>query len=119
MGKHRGLALIAIVSVAEEVINASAWAKPLPRAASGGPAKLAPKKKPPIAKPGLAVKAIKVEKKYRVGQEDNEFLKGIMLEAPEIAAVLSKQLTEEDRPMFTVELVYTPDQKWVSEGGRS
>jgi hypothetical protein len=95
----------------------SAWAKPLPRAVSGaGPRKSTPKKKLPIVKSGPAVKALKVEKKNRASQEDNEFLKGIMLEAPEIAAVLSKQLEAEDRPMFTVELVCTPDQTWVSEG---
>ncbi len=98
------------------VIPVSAWAKPLiPIAAAGVQGKVAFKNKPPAAKAGPLIKAIKVEKAAR-SLAENEFLKELSLEAPDLVDLIKKQSEAEGRSWFTVEISCAPDQGWTYVG---
>ncbi len=98
------------------VIPVSAWAKPLiPIAAAGVQGKVVFKNKPPAAKAGPLIKAIKVEKAAR-SLAENEFLKELSLEAPDLVDSIKKQSEAEGRSWFTVEISCAPDQGWTYVG---
>jgi hypothetical protein len=96
---------------------ASAWAKPLAIVAGAGkPAKVAAKIKIPKVVAGPPVKAVKLERAARRSQADNDFLKALHLEAPDLVDLIKKQTEVEGESWYTVELSCAPDQGWVYVG---
>ena len=85
-------------------------------AGAGKPAKAAPKPKNPKVVAGPPVKAVKLEKAARRSQADNDFLKALHLEAPDLVDLIKKQAEVEGEAWYTVELSCSPDQGWVYVG---
>ena len=73
-------------------------------AGAGKPAKAAPKPKNPKVVASPLIKAVKLERAARRSQTDNDFLKALHLEAPDLVDLIKKQTEVEGESWYTLEL---------------